>query len=109
MLEDLISVTSDVGISYGHEIKSRIPGYVLGETGSNPSSLLDSYVRSLFARSLLTLHAVGAVLYAAVAGPFRGDWGADTYKHHIIYSLLRKMITRLNTAQMQYVVCSGPR
>ena len=46
---------------------------------------------------------VGAALYAAVTGPFRGDWGADTYKHHITHALVRKLVTRFNRAQLQYV------
>lgn len=52
---------------------------------------------------MLICLAVGAALYAAVAGPFRGESGADTYAHHITHSLVRKMVTRLNTAQIQYV------
>jgi hypothetical protein len=60
------------------------------------------------ARARLTLFAVGAALYAAVAGPFRGDWGADTYTHHITHALIREMLTRLNTAQLQYVDTQRP-
>ena len=52
---------------------------------------------------MLTFDIVGAALYAAVAGPFRGDWGADTYGHHITHSVVRKMIARFSTAQLQYV------
>jgi hypothetical protein len=60
------------------------------------------------AEAQLTLFAVGAALYAAISGPFRGDQGADTYKHHITHSLVRKMVTRLNTAQLQYEHMQNP-
>lgn len=46
---------------------------------------------------------MGAGVYAAIAGPFRGDWGADTYKHHITHALVRKMCVRFSTAQLQYI------
>jgi hypothetical protein len=57
----------------------------------------------------LTPFAVGSVVYAAISGPFRGDQGANTYKHHITHSLIRKMVTRLNTAQLQYEDMQTPR
>ena len=46
---------------------------------------------------------LGAGVYAALAGPFRGTWGADTYKHHITHALVRKMCVRFSTAQLQYL------
>ncbi|RDW68522.1 hypothetical protein BP5796_09179 [Coleophoma crateriformis] len=46
---------------------------------------------------------LGAALYAAITGPFRGSWGAHTYRHHITHALLRKFTSRLSTAQLQYL------
>ena len=52
------------------------------------------------------LSVIGAVLYAAIAAPFRGNSGADTYLHHITHSAVRKLLSRMNTAQLQYIAPS---
>ena len=52
------------------------------------------------------LSVIGAALYAALAAPFRGDWGADTYFHHITHSAVRKLLTRMNAVQLQYIAPS---
>lgn len=49
------------------------------------------------------LSTLSSALYAALAGPFRGSSGADTYTHHITHALVRKMCSRFSTAQLQYL------
>ena len=65
------------------------------------------------------LFPVSTAVYQAISGPFRGDWGSDTYKHHITHGILRKVSShqfrpfkrltifqaclRLSTAQLQFI------
>ncbi|EXJ72761.1 uncharacterized protein A1O5_03908 [Cladophialophora psammophila CBS 110553] len=49
------------------------------------------------------LSLVGTAVYTAVAAPFRGDSGAHTYKQHISYAVVRKMMKRFSTLQLQYI------
>ncbi|RMZ90596.1 hypothetical protein DV736_g2162, partial [Chaetothyriales sp. CBS 134916] len=52
------------------------------------------------------LSLIGSAVYYGISGPFRGESGANTYKHHITHAMVRRMLLRLSTAQHQYV--SGP-
>ena len=45
--------------------------------------------------------AVGAALYAALTGPFRGAAGATYYKAHVMRALVKKMCNRLSIKQLQ--------
>ncbi|RMD40504.1 hypothetical protein DV735_g4636, partial [Chaetothyriales sp. CBS 134920] len=48
------------------------------------------------------LSLVSSALYHAISGPFRGQSGAYTYKHHITHAVVRKMLARYSTLQLQY-------
>ena len=67
----------------------------------NPAHAASLYEKLDIIPGLLSM--MGAGIYAAVAGPFRSTWGADTYRHHITHSLVRKMCSRFTTAQLQYL------
>ncbi|EHY57808.1 hypothetical protein HRR83_005280 [Exophiala dermatitidis] len=49
------------------------------------------------------LSILGTAIYAAVTAPFRGEAGAYTFKQHVTHAMVRKMVTRLDTHQLQYV------
>ncbi|KIY00489.1 uncharacterized protein Z520_04174 [Fonsecaea multimorphosa CBS 102226] len=49
------------------------------------------------------LSLVGTALYTAVAAPFRGESGAPYYGQHISYAVVRKMVQRFSTLQLQYI------
>ncbi|RMZ77564.1 hypothetical protein DV737_g4290, partial [Chaetothyriales sp. CBS 132003] len=49
------------------------------------------------------LSLVGSAIYHGISGPFRGQLGADTYKHHITHAVVRRMLSRFSTAQLQYI------
>jgi acetyl esterase/lipase len=67
----------------------------------NPAYAPTLYEKLDIVPGLLSL--LGAGVYAAIAAPFRGEWGADTYKHHITHSVVRKMVSRFSTAQLQFI------
>lgn len=67
----------------------------------NPAYGASLYEKLDLVPGLLSL--LGAGVYAAIAAPFRGDWGADTYGHHIAHSVVRKMCARFTTAQLQFI------
>jgi acetyl esterase/lipase len=67
----------------------------------NPAYAASLYEKLDIVPGLVSM--LGAGVYAALAGPFRGTWGADTYTHHITHSLIRKMVVRFSTAQLQYL------
>ncbi|OQU97655.1 hypothetical protein CLAIMM_03550 [Cladophialophora immunda] len=49
------------------------------------------------------LSLLGTALYTAAAAPFRGDDGAHTYGQHISFAIVRKMVQRFSTLQLQYI------
>jgi hypothetical protein len=53
------------------------------------------------AECLTDVLTVGAALYAAITGPFRGDWGNKKYRYHVGHAAFRKMEERLSPAQAQ--------
>jgi hypothetical protein len=60
-------------------------------------SVRDEYVKAdLF-------HQVASLLYNAIAGLFRDDRSPASYKHHVTHAMLRALLSRLTTAQLQYV------
>ncbi|KAH1450499.1 hypothetical protein KXX13_004109 [Aspergillus fumigatus] len=48
-------------------------------------------------------------LYAAVTGFFRGSSGADTYHHHLIQAIVKKLTRRFSPLQLQYIFKSYDR
>ncbi|KAH8703915.1 putative epsilon-lactone hydrolase [Talaromyces proteolyticus] len=54
--------------------------------------------------------SVGARLVsAAICGPFRGPSGADSYHHHLIQAVLKKLTSRFSPLQLQYLFKSYDR
>ncbi|PLB46295.1 putative epsilon-lactone hydrolase [Aspergillus steynii IBT 23096] len=52
----------------------------------------------------LGFFSIGAGLgYAAFCGLFRGPSGADTYHHHLIQAVTKKLTTRFTPLQLQYL------
>ncbi|ETN37761.1 uncharacterized protein HMPREF1541_07384 [Cyphellophora europaea CBS 101466] len=68
-----------------------------GHNGGSPTLLekLD------LAPALMSVFGTG--LWQLLSGPFRGDQGSDTYKHHITHAFLRKFTVRLNSRQIHYL------
>jgi hypothetical protein len=52
--------------------------------------------------NLTDTSTVGAAIYAAITGPFRGDWGNKSYKYHVGHAAFRSLEYRLSPAQAQY-------
>ncbi|KIW78759.1 hypothetical protein Z517_08598 [Fonsecaea pedrosoi CBS 271.37] len=49
------------------------------------------------------LSLIGTALYTAAIAPFRGESGAHTYGQHISFTLVRTMVKRFTTLQLQYL------
>ncbi|KAI9036344.1 putative 6-hexanolactone hydrolase [Aspergillus affinis] len=67
---------------------------------------LDRTSLSLWERADLLaaqLSAVGAALYSAITGAFRGKSGASSYMLHVGNAMIRSLVGRLSSRQLQYV------
>ncbi|MCJ1472658.1 hypothetical protein MMC13_001307 [Lambiella insularis] len=53
------------------------------------------------------LQGLGAALYAALQGPFRGGSDAFTYNNHVMFAICRTLFTRLSPAQLQFMMGSS--
>ncbi|OJJ68113.1 hypothetical protein ASPBRDRAFT_210028 [Aspergillus brasiliensis CBS 101740] len=52
----------------------------------------------------LGLVSVGiTLLWAAISGLYRGPSGADTYYHHLIQAVTKRLMTRFTSLQLQYL------
>ncbi|KIW16472.1 hypothetical protein PV08_06526 [Exophiala spinifera] len=49
------------------------------------------------------LSVLGTAFYTAATGPFRGESGAYTYGQHLSAAIIRKLVKRLSTRQLQYI------
>ncbi|OAP58318.1 hypothetical protein AYL99_07408 [Fonsecaea erecta] len=49
------------------------------------------------------LSLAGTAFYTAATAPFRGESGAYTYGQHISFAIVRKLMKRFSTLQLQYI------
>lgn len=52
------------------------------------------------------LSLCGSLVYAAIAGVFRGKASPRRYDHYVVSAVVRKLLTRRSDRQMQYVILS---
>ncbi|KAK1146499.1 hypothetical protein N8T08_002928 [Aspergillus melleus] len=67
---------------------------------------MDRTSLSLWERAVVLaaqLSAAGTALYSAITGAFRGESGASSYKLHVGNAMVRSLVGRLNSKQLQYV------